>query len=94
MSSIYTHTWKPGINKSDSKLRKVCKGYASIHHGIHVFRNKVFAKGWANTDRVVVEFTANKKDLLGANRNYMVFKQVELSKREYNRLKRKPALQT
>lgn len=81
-----SYTYKPGINKSDSKRRTVYKKDWLISKGIHVCRTVNAAKSLiaiTNSERPglilkVVKVTAYDKDLIGADTKYAVFKNVYL----------------
>ena len=83
-SPIYSMAWKAGLNvsNSNSRVEIAYKSEKNVKRGIHVYRGKKSIPIWLFS-RVKVKVTGKIEDLLAANKNEMVFKQVTLSKAEY-----------
>lgn len=85
-SPIMYTIYKPGINKSNSEAWLQTKNGRVINRGIHVYTNKLNAIKRIKSDETVVEMKAKVSDLicLGSS-DEAVFRQVELSEKEYTK---------
>lgn len=87
-SPIYSHIWKPGENKSNSRAGLQKRDYTKISKGIHTYLTREEAEFWNDPPRVVVELTAFIEDLIGVDDLVGVFKKVYLSKKEYESVRK------
>lgn len=86
-SPFYTKTkWKPGVIKSNSRAKLQTTHNKAIHKGIHVLLNKKTAMYHKDDDEVVVKLTAQVKDLICVGGSDAVFRNVTLSKAEYDKV--------
>jgi hypothetical protein len=92
-SPYYSHEWKPGVNKSNSRSKKTCcRDRLVINHGIHVYLNSKICK-----PKEYIKVKCYIKDLIGISYHMRyigndytrvieaAFTKVELSVKEYNR---------
>ncbi|RJQ27106.1 hypothetical protein C4577_02175 [Candidatus Parcubacteria bacterium] len=85
------YEWKPGVNKSNSRMKDVCTSRKDIYKGIHVYLVKDIAMREKDNYEVIVKVKCELKDLLGAKfhgediTKYQraVFRQVYLPNTEY-----------
>ncbi len=83
--------WKPGINRSNSSLRKAYMGDGQIGRGIHVYLSREVAAreipGYERAGRCVVPVTCEVKHLIASNFSgtQAVFTKVHLSKQAYSK---------
>lgn len=83
--------WKPGINRSNSSVRKAYAGDGQIERGIHVYLSREVAdreiRYYERESQRVVPVTCEAKHLIAGNFSgtQAVFTKVHLSQQAYNK---------